>query len=142
MTPEQITHIILHHAAMPDHVSLQWDDIKAFHTRVRKWTDIGYHVVIENVEGTYIPILARPWNQSGAHAPGYNSTSLGVCLVGNFETGPIPIAQYRCAITTVRWLCQFLQIPYRNVLGHRETKATACPGKHIDMDEFRTNLAS
>ena len=59
----------------------------------RGWDGIGYHYVILNgfrkSNGNYIKKndglveRGRPISDIGAHAHGYNDTSIGICLIGN-----------------------------------------------------------
>lgn len=53
----------------------------------RGFLDIGYHYVITR-DGTLE--TGRPDNVSGAHARGYNHTSIGICMVGGVRQEIIP----------------------------------------------------
>lgn len=61
------------------------EEIRAWHVDERGWSDIGYHYVIRRngrIE------LGRDLGDVGAHVRGYNSVSVGICLVGGIdETG-------------------------------------------------------
>jgi hypothetical protein len=66
----------------------------------------------------------------GVHTAGYNSSSLAVVLVGNYDHTQISNAQ----VNSVAWLHRYLRSNGRLVsgaplLGHRDVGATACPGK-------------
>jgi N-acetylmuramoyl-L-alanine amidase len=105
-------------------------EIRRWH-RARGWVDIGYHFIIRR-DG--IVERGRPQNTIGAHVEGFNSTSVGVCLVGgvterninkaedNFT--PAQWAALKTLVTTLREL-----YPNAVVQGHRDfPKVTkACP---------------
>jgi len=52
-----------------------------FHMDDRGWSDIGYNFVIGEDGNVY---EGRGWNYVGAHAPGYNTQSIGICIIGDF----------------------------------------------------------
>jgi len=56
-------------------------EIKRWHVEDNKWSDIGYHYVIDT-DGTVA--LGRPVIRSGAHCRGRNRNSIGVTLIGGF----------------------------------------------------------
>ena len=81
----------------------------------------------------------------GAHTGGQNSTSLGLSVIGNTNNDPVPhFAQ------DLAELLEWLQV--RGIVaqgeqptgGHRDTKATACPGNNAynQIPEARRILAS
>lgn len=45
-----------------------------------------YHVICFRflVGGDGNVYEGRGWNKTGAHSPGYNDISIGICLIGNF----------------------------------------------------------
>lgn len=67
----------------------------------------------------------------GAHTKGHNSISAGICLMGNCETNQVTDEQ----VSAIAWLLQYgidkswWREPKLDG-GHRDTKATACPGKN------------
>jgi N-acetylmuramoyl-L-alanine amidase len=147
----KITHIAIHHSAS------SFGDVKTFrrwHTKGRGWSDIGYHAVVLNgcrqsgepVSSAEIGALepGRPIERVGAHVRGENTHSLGLCLVGNFEDGPPHPKQWHAATRQAAEWCRRFRVPPAKVLGHREFRlqATACPGRHLDMDRFRADVAA
>lgn len=48
----------------------------------RQWFDIGYNFVIGEDGNVY---EGRGWDYVGAHAPGYNTQSIGICVIGDFS---------------------------------------------------------
>ncbi|HEU4947719.1 MAG TPA: peptidoglycan recognition protein [Kribbella sp.] len=114
-----------------------------YHVKSRGWCDLGYNFLVDRFgrafEGRYggaqLPVL-------GAHTASYNANSFGVALIGNFENAAPPQAMLE---TTARVIAWKLDANYRSPLativldgsrlhtvsGHRDTKATACPGKQL-----------
>lgn len=120
--------VIVHHSASADGEHVDTDEIRRFHVESNGWRDIGYHFVVELVEGQYLAIAARPLYMVGAHCPGHNSTAIGVCLVGNFvEHGP-PQEQVDCAARLIAGLCRILEIPVARIRPHSTFRNTECPG--------------
>lgn len=135
-------YIVIHHSATADGKTLSIDDFRRFHMEPppvgNGWNDIGYHAVIEQVESGWEVLVGRPWTVAGAHAPGYNDKSLGVCLAGNFEESGPPRGQLQVAAAFVRWVCALYSIPTTHIIGHRDaTAGRTCPGKYFDLPEFR-----
>lgn len=65
----------------------------------------------------------------GAHTAGHNTRGIGIALIGNYETNQVTGAQKEA----LAWLLQHLAaqgLPGQFDGGHRDTKATACPGKN------------
>jgi hypothetical protein len=132
--------IILHHSASKDGNIKNWGQIRRYHINQRGWVNIGYHYGIELVDYDYEILVGRFENENGAHCPGQNSQALGICLVGNFQWHPVPLLQWHKALKLVRQLMANHNLKPEDVYGHREFKATACPGKNFDMDKFRNDL--
>ena len=94
------------------------------------WAGIGYHYVIRK-NGTIE--RGRPRDTVGAHCYGENWHSVGVNLVGNFETAWPTDAQVDAAELLVARLCMMygLRPGEDTIKGHRDFNATACPGQHL-----------
>jgi hypothetical protein len=83
----------------------------------------------------------RGLNRGGAHTKGHNTVALGIALQGNFQDVPLP-GHFDAQLTALgNWLRRLRQEegfvnlgsdrPHgRDVYGHRDIAATACPGKH------------
>lgn len=138
-------YIVLHHTAA-DTGSV--DSIDAQHKKQKDsagkpWLGIGYHFVIGNgrgmPDGEIEPTFRWQQQLHGAHTktpdPVYNQAGIGIVLVGNFNNGPPSPAQMSAVKRLVRTLKSAYGIPAKNVIGHRDAKATDCPGKHFPMTE-------
>lgn len=73
--------IIVHCSATQNKQTIDADTIDAMH-RKRGFIGIGYHFVILT-DGTVQE--GRPVNSVGAHAKGYNSSTIGICLIGGID---------------------------------------------------------
>ena len=133
------THIIVHHSASSaDTKAVQ---IMGWHIQ-RGFTDIGYHKIIE---GNGTPVNGRPEKEQGAHNKhgGFNRIALGICVTGNLELNKIRPAQFDSLVRECAKWCILFDIEPDAILGHKETGAsTLCPGKHLDMDKLRLDVAN
>lgn len=84
----QVDHLIIHCSATGPDQNITATDIDKWH-RARGWWGCGYHYVITRDGTTQSEASGnrcRPLEQAGAHVgdcgPGWNSRSIGVCMVG------------------------------------------------------------
>ena len=120
--------IIIHHSAGPDNLYLKdFDAIRNYHINVNKWKDIGYHYVIESVANEYKIIPGRAESMEGAHCPGQNQQSIGICVVGDFSDVEPTDAQYLTLVYCIKDIYKrYGELP---IYGHRDFYNTECPGK-------------
>lgn len=134
--------IIIHHSATPDRTLRDFTAIKEYHIKVRKFSDIGYHYVIERVGlrketgdlyDNYVINYGRKPNIVGAHALYHNADSIGICVIGNFNIDEVAYAQELTLIELCTSLCAVFRINADNIFGHGELLRTntECPGKHL-----------
>lgn len=132
-----ITRIVLHCAATPEGRDYSVEQIHKAHL-ARKFSGIGYHYVIYR-DGTIHE--GRPSWATGAHASGYNSTSIGICYVGGMDAenkhakDTRTPAQKEALLQLVHELMAKYKIPLSRVIGHYMVAAKACPS--FKMDVFR-----
>lgn len=146
-------YIVVHHSLTKDGPTVSWEAIRKYHKEVNKWSDIGYHKGIENVNGKIAVMNGRADHIPGAHAKemGMNHKSIGICVIGNYDLVEPP-NEY---LDVLKELCHAYMVNYNiaveNVIGHREVGLMAgfdwrknqyksCPGKLFDMDKFRKFL--
>lgn len=109
---------------------------------------VGYHYIITSArtgpgkhrepdeDGRIHP--CREHHENGAHARGYNEVSIGICLIGNKETG-FSAAQFASMLALTYQLQLAYDIPDEHVLGHYEVNEDkTCP--ELDMDHVRNAL--
>jgi N-acetyl-anhydromuramyl-L-alanine amidase AmpD len=117
----------------------------------RGFEEIGYHFLINNgqSQGTRNGEIAATirWTQqmAGAHCkvadhPEFNDEGIGVCLVGDFELKPPTPEQLASLQMLIQAIRERHNIPIERVVGHRELKATKCPGRKFPMDQFLIDL--
>lgn len=98
------------------------------HSRPDLGDEVPYSFVIMPgaTDGDCVVGEGRGWERTGAHTEGYNSTRYGVAWAGDY-TNVEPTAGM---LSGFRWLGSQLADPVNAVatLGHRDVKATACPG--------------
>ncbi len=88
--------------------------------------DIGYHFVIDPYGRLF---EGRDLRYQGAHANGDNNVgNIGICLIGNFEKEKPTQAALDALEREIGALRQKYDIPRSRVYGHRELRATECPG--------------
>jgi hypothetical protein len=132
----------MHDSLTEDGSTVSWGAIRKFHMTDphHMWNDIGYHYGIELIGDYYEILQGRMVGEKGAHCLGFNSSSIGICLVGNFEINPVPQAQWQRAVDLVAHLSYLFEIPIGpgRIGGHREFDTTrTCPHKNFDCDKFR-----
>ena len=176
--------MVWHHSASKDNpLGNDWDGIRRYHMSWRvngnivseeeykvavaagrshcekPWSDIGYHLGIERVNGRLEVKIGRPWNKVGAHAglgkseygdkatDYYNQNFLGCCIVGCYDAmAPDKETMDLCLAVTRQIMAKF-GFGKDSALGHREVydrvgvpRAKTCPGMAINLDSFRSGL--
>lgn len=137
------------HAEAPSYVRAVYE----YHTRSRGWSDIGYNLLVDKYgtvyEGRYGDFAK---GVVGSHAAGFNTGTLGVSLLGNYDTVETPPALLAAVARVGGWAAERWHFdPRRTVtltsqgserfprgarvtvsrmLGHRDVGRTACPGRY------------
>lgn len=124
----KIKEIIVHCSATREGKPFTVADIDRWH-RKKGWKGCGYHYVI-TLDGKVEQ--GRPEQIAGAHCPGRNSESIGVCyiggcdLVGKSKDTRTP-EQKKAMVTLIRQLMQTHGISIKDVRCHNEFSTKACP---------------
>ncbi|MEA2709025.1 MAG: peptidoglycan recognition protein [Phycisphaerales bacterium] len=135
--------IVIHHSATPAGSMAFFDK----EHKAKGWDGVGYHFVIGNGTSTgdgQVEVTARwPLQKWGAHAKTldnrFNEYGIGICLVGNFDVERPSPNQIKSLSRLVSYLMQTYRISSQNVLGHRDTKPTDCPGRYVNIASIRTS---
>jgi len=122
----KISNLVIHHSAGDHGSAAQFRELH----RSWGWSDIGYHFVIDNEpDGVIQP--GRDIYTPGAQARGHNTTSLGICLVGD-GAPPVTPRQVESCVDLCASLCLVLRLdPETAIVGHRDLCATDCPGDDL-----------
>lgn len=162
----------VHHTAStnnysPEQAAAQIRAIYAYHTKVNRWSDIGYNYLVDKY-GTIYEGRAGGIDRDvlGAHTGGFNTNTFAVSQLGNFSTTAAPDPMVESVAQVLAWR---LKIAHRDpagvaqlvsagggtskyragvrvqlpaVAGHRDVGATACPGSNLwaRMDEIRARV--
>jgi N-acetylmuramoyl-L-alanine amidase len=125
--------------------------IEVYHVKGNGWNDIGYNFLIDKYgqvfEGRYGGVDK---NVIGAHAEGFNTGSVGVALIGTYQTTAPTAAEKTALVNLLAWRLDMAHVDplstltfvsggnarfpvgtpvfLRAVSGHRDTGFTTCPG--------------
>jgi hypothetical protein len=120
--------IVVHHSAYP--YAEPWE-VQDLHMDKRSFADVAYHYLID-VDG--IIYEGREVNIRGAHVQGYNTGSVGIVLLGNFNDEQPTESQ----VESLQKLVDYLRYTYeiRYLAGHKDypnqsSDGTECPGANL-----------
>jgi len=135
------TYVVIHHSANPQSCTSKAACsamVKSFqnsHIDNNHWEDIGYNFVVGEDGNVY---EGRGWGKLGSHAPGYNSKSIGICIIGTFTSRKPNDAALQavkdlisCGVSQNKISSDY------NLIGHRQAKRTECPGDKL-YDEIKS----
>jgi flagellar hook assembly protein FlgD len=128
--------------------------IETYHVLGNGWNDIGYNFLIDR--------FGQIWegrgggidrNVIGAHSAGFNTGSVGVALIGTYQTASPTRAQVDALVQLLAWRLDIAHIDplsfvrftslgnakwprgtpvlLRAISGHRDTYFTECPGNRL-----------
>lgn len=128
LNPANVKFIAIHCSASQAKANLTVSDIRKMHLK-RGMVDIGYHYVITRNGEIQ---TGRSLDQIGAHTMGYNSQSVGICMVGGIDSKGKPednftLDQYVALAELIIQLKE--KFPDAVVQGHRDFPNVAkdCP---------------
>ncbi len=128
--------------------------IEVYHVKGNGWNDIGYNFLVDRCgqvfEGRYGGVDK---NVVGAHSQGFNTGTVGVALLGTYETAEPTAAQRQSLADLLAWRLDLahidplstvnyvsggntkyaagLPVTLRAISGHRDTYFTDCPGSAL-----------
>ncbi len=140
--------VVVHHTAGTNNYSQSQvpailRGIYAFHTKDRGWNDVGYNFLVDK--------WGRVWegrfggtNRAliGAHAAGFNSETMGISVLGDYQRAGVNAAALRSVEQTIAWkagihgftpdaMTTLMGRRLPAVVGHRDVGQTTCPGTSI-----------
>jgi hypothetical protein len=142
-------HLIVHHSATSNSATDYYNvvrNIYVYHTQVNGWSDIGYNYLVAP-DGTIFkgrdPGDGEQDFVLGAHFCGKNSTTMGVCMIGNYTSTEPKEAAVLSLESLLTWKAHkdMLDVlgssphPLNNdlntIAGHRQGCSTECPGQKV-----------
>lgn len=127
--------VIIHHSAFYEDNDLDTLlEVQNVHRNDRGWADIAYHYLIGQNGLIY---EGRDIQVRGTHVEGYNSGSLGICLLGNFVVQAPTTAQLLRTLELINWASERLRLTH--IASHRNFNTlTECPGDNLVpyIDQF------
>ncbi len=151
-----LTTAVVHHTAgaepaTPAQSAAIVRGVYLYHVRGNGWDDIGYNFLVDRFgqvfEGRYGGIER---NVVGAHSAGFNTGTLGVSVLGNYERRRVTPAARAAIVRLLAWRLDVAHVDalsnapvvsagnpkyrkglplwLRAVSGHRDTGYTSCPG--------------
>jgi hypothetical protein len=129
------TSVWLHHTVTPSAGLAATLDQDA--ARVRQVEDVGYNR-FGGISYTFLITEAgrifqgHSTHRIGAHTAGYNTSGIGISLIGNYENLAMSDKQRAALVWLLRHLRDTHALTVGAVLkGHYQVAATACPGKNV-----------
>ena len=148
--------VVVHHTASTnDYTAAQVPSLLrgfyAYHVKSRGWSDIGYNLLVDRF-GTAWEGRAGGLSRAviGAHAGGFNTGTVGVSMIGTYESATPSAAMLNTVAQVVAWKTSAAGIDPRGtvrltsagstrfsagtsvtlpvVMGHRQVSMTTCPG--------------
>lgn len=122
--------IFVHCSATKATMDIGVREIRQWH-KEQGWLDIGYHFVIRR-DGTVE--AGREQSAVGSHVKNFNSTSVGVCLVGGIDAKGNHEANFTPAqMNALKSLLVALQTLYPGaaIRAHHDVAPKACPSFNL-----------
>jgi hypothetical protein len=141
--PEALTDayntVAIHHSAGILAANETINDLQNMHMDGNGWADIGYHYGIDRNGLVY---EGRPIQVRGASVSNFNTGTIGVVVMGNFQVEePLPV-QLESLQLIVNWLAVNYQLTH--LAGHGEfNDESVCPGKNMTkhLDDIAVTAA-
>lgn len=111
------------------------EDVHRCHREDKGWAGIGYHFYVRKDGSIW---AGRDINAIGAHCPGANSTSIGICAEGRYQTETMPEVQKQALINLGIYLKELY--PINAVYGHRDLYSTDCPGENYPLQVIKSGI--
>jgi len=119
--------VAIHHSASLLASNETMASIQKLHMDTNQWADIGYHYGIAKDGVIY---EGRDIRVRGVNVARYNTGTIGVVVMGNFEEEQPLLVQLDALQSLVNWLASTYALTH--LAGHREfNPETVCPGKNL-----------
>lgn len=111
----KIEYIFIHHTATDGRYT-KFTSVRDNHIN-KGWSDIGYHIFIEYSGEVF---RGRSDSTPGAHARGFNTKSIGICLALDGDNEEPSKYQIDSLISIIADYVKKYNIEIRNILGHKD----------------------
>jgi hypothetical protein len=156
---KNVTLAIVHHTAgtnaySPSASAAIVRGIELYHVRGNHWNDIGYNFLVDRYGQVFEGRAGGiDRNVIGAQAQGFNTGSVGIALIGNYNTGNVTSAERKALVSLLAWRLDVAHVDplgtvdwvsggnpkyragktveLRAISGHRDTGFTSCPGTRL-----------
>jgi peptidoglycan recognition protein len=123
------TEVWLHHSVTPVTGDPILDVKMVENVGIKRFKQMSYSYLVHPHDGE---IFEGAGLRRGAHTAQRNSTSFGICWIGNYDERVPKVQQ----LDSTRWLIHHLTAqghltPGADIRGHRDVFATACPGSKL-----------
>uniref|UniRef100_A0A0K8UW38 Peptidoglycan-recognition protein SC2 n=1 Tax=Bactrocera latifrons TaxID=174628 RepID=A0A0K8UW38_BACLA len=115
----RLSYVIIHHTAgtycsTQTACSQQMRNMQSYHMDSLGWADIGYNFLIGGDGQVY---EGRGWSTVGAHATNWNSKSIGISFMGNYNSERLRIEfkLFSIILLIVLLLQTMFQLPLRSL---------------------------
>jgi len=158
--------LVVHHTVTPNRDPDPADTIRRIYGQhlardAGRWSDIGYHFLIDAQGRIYEGRHARSYDDGethdgedpfgravqGSHAGEVNAGTMGVALLGDFTDEPPQDAALDSLVRLLAWKCAAHGLfvdseeamvgddgvirTFPTIIGHRSVRRTACPGNRL-----------
>ena len=129
----QINKIIVHCSATKEGRDFDVEDVRNWHVKGNKWSDVGYHYVIK-LDGTIQK--GRDVSVVGSHAYRNNKNSIGICYIGGLDSeGNAKDTRTKQQKDALRALYLELFNLYQcEIIGHNEVSKKSCPCFNVQTE--------
>ena len=148
-----VKHVIVHHSAGSNSntdYTYVVRQIYVLHTQGNGWNDVGYNFLIAQNGAIYEGREGAGPNEEnvlGSHFCGKNSQTMGICVLGNYETAEPTAAALNSLTRLISWKldkanlnpAEYMLHPPSSanpvalgvIAGHRDGCTSECPGKNL-----------
>ncbi|XP_055851974.1 peptidoglycan-recognition protein SC2 [Episyrphus balteatus] len=129
-----LEYAVIHHSAgsycnTTETCKQQMRNIQSYHMKTLGWDDIGYNFGIGADGNVY---EGRGFGIQGAHASGWNTKSIGIMFIGNYNDHTPTNTQILLAKELLNeGVFQGYLSPKYVLYGHRQVGKTECPGNKL-----------
>ncbi|XP_054713387.1 peptidoglycan recognition protein 1-like isoform X2 [Uloborus diversus] len=99
------------------------------YSSARGWWDIGYNFLVGGDGRIY---EGRGWNRTGAFSVNFNTNSIGLSFIGNFNNDVPTQSMVNAALNFIKCGVQKGTLtPTREIHGHKDVSCTESPGNKL-----------